>query len=71
MPKHEEENDENERSCCYWVDCLHDFWRSPVGRHLVNARKELLLAMRASIDRRIDRLEKLLEDDEAKRVPVE
>jgi len=37
----------------------------------VNARRELLLACRTCIDRKIERLEKLLEDEEPKKIPVE
>ena len=55
----------------YWCNCVRDFCRSPVGRHLVNARKEVLLAIRECVDSRIERLDGLLEDEEPKRVPVE
>ena len=43
-------------------------------RHLVNAKKEMLLALRAVLDAKIQRLEKLLEPPEepaGREVPVE
>ncbi|MFQ5810255.1 MAG: hypothetical protein ACE5JM_11605 [Armatimonadota bacterium] len=70
MPKREK-SDEEEREPWLMCDCIRDFLRSPVGRHLLNARKELLLAARACVDRKIERVERLLEDDEPRQVPVE
>jgi len=69
--KSEEECQEGGRRYWFVCECIRDFWRSPVGRHLVNARRELLLACRTCIDRKIERLEKLLEDEEPKKIPVE
>lgn len=58
-------------------DTVTHFCRSEAGRHLVNSRKELLLAVRAAIDSRIDRLDELTgesesaEPSEARHVEVE
>jgi hypothetical protein len=72
MPKRKEDrNEDQERRPLSLPNCIRDFLRSPVGRHLLNARKELLLAARACIDRRIERVEKLLQQDEPKQVPIE
>lgn len=47
---------------CLLTDTLHaaveDFRESAVGKHLCNAEKEVLLAMRSAIDECIDSLEK-------------
>lgn len=48
---------------------LREFCRTEVGRHLVNARKEFLLALRACIDARIRHLEELTE--EPRKIEVE
>ena len=50
--------------------------RSEVCRHLVAANRELLLAIRSAIDRRIQFIEHLLTEEEkeqpqAKKIPVE
>ena len=41
------------------------------GRHLVNSRKELLLAVRALVDQKIAWLDRLGQEAEAKQVEVE
>ncbi|MGD8238361.1 MAG: hypothetical protein PVH68_07415 [Armatimonadota bacterium] len=70
MPEREKSHNEA-REPWFVCDCIRDFLRSPVGRHLLNARRELLLAARACVDTKIERVEKLLQDDEARQVPVE
>lgn len=53
-----------ERVCplCLFTDTLHamveDFRESAVGKHLCNAEKEILLAMRAAIDQCIESVER-------------
>lgn len=46
---------------CLFTDTLQaaveDFRESPVGKHLCNAEKEILLAMRAAIDQCIQSVE--------------
>ena len=52
-----------ERVCplCLFTDTLHaaveDFRESAVGKHLCNAEKEVLLAMRAAIDQCIESIQ--------------
>ena len=72
MPKAKEEKEEEERREWFVCRCLRDFLRSPVGRHLLNARREMLLALRACVDAKIERIERLLEEtDEPKEIPVQ
>jgi len=57
------EPERSERVCpfCLLTDTLEaavkDFRSSPVGKHLCNAEREVLLAVRAAIDRCIESVE--------------
>jgi len=50
---------------------VEEFCRSEVGQHLVNSRKELLLALRAAIDYKIERLDQLTRPREPREVEVQ
>ena len=61
MPKRTKKSAESsERVCpfCLFMDTMHaamdDFRDSNVGKHVCNAEREVLLAMRAAIDECID-----------------
>lgn len=50
---------------------LDELRRSDVARHLMNSRKELLLAVRAVLDQEIERMERLAEPTEPRKIDVE
>jgi len=50
---------------------LNKFFATEPGRHLLNSRKELLLAVRALIDLKIAWLDSLGREAEAKNIEVE
>ncbi len=63
------EDDTEEEPRCLLCDLLHEVARTDVGRHLLNARREFLLALRAGLDARIRRIDEATE--EARRIEVE
>ena len=68
MPEEVRSETEEELRCLF-CDCLRALARSRAGRHLLNARKEFLLAVRSAVDARIRRIEAATE--EARRIEVE
>ncbi len=57
---------------CPLCELLDRLRRSEAGRHLLTARREVLLAMRACLDRRINFVEQLLgEEPAAQNIKVE
>lgn len=59
-------------SPCRWMEeRLDRFYSTPWGQHLRNARKEMLLAIRALIDRKIEWLDTLGQGTEPRKIEVE
>lgn len=57
---------------CQWIRDWHDrFYSTPWGQHLRNARKEMLLAVRALIDHKIEWLDTLGQGSEPRKIDVE
>ena len=57
---------------CRWMhDRVNRFHATPGGEHFKNARKEMLLGLRALLDARIERVERLGHVSEAKKIEVE
>jgi hypothetical protein len=58
---------------CLRALCEHraEFLRSDIGRHLLQSRVELLKAVRAAIDKKIDMMEEFSQSAEPKRVDIE
>lgn len=56
---------------CLMCLFLDELGRTVWGRHLLNARKEVLLAVRAMVDQRIERIERATQKSEAKRIEVQ
>jgi hypothetical protein len=57
---------------CEWVmDQVDRFYATPWGQHFKNARKEMLLGIRALLDRKIERLDSLGQPREAQKIEVE
>jgi len=52
-------------------DHLNRFYSTPCGRHLKNARKEMLLAARALIDRKIEWLDSMGQEAEPRKIEVQ
>ena len=50
---------------------LREFFATEPGRHLLNSRKELLLAVQALIDQKIAWLDRLGQEAAAKKIEVE
>lgn len=50
---------------------VKEFCRSEVGQHLINSHKEVLLAMRAAIDCKINHIEEFTETESSREVEVE
>ena len=67
------EPDEEHFAWCLRVMCERRdaFLRSDVGRHLLQSRLELLKAVRAAIDKKIDMLEDFGQSAEPKKVDIE
>ena len=58
--------------CCDWVEGhLNRFYSTPWGGHFKNARKEVLLGIRALIDRKIEWIDSLGGDAEPRKIEVE
>ena len=58
--------------CCRWVEeKLNEFHATPWGHHFKNARKEVLLGVRAILDRRIEAVDRLGEVREPQKIEVE
>lgn len=59
-------------SCLRWIRQRVDrFYATPHGQHFKNARKELLLGVRALLDERIEWLDSLGQATEAQKIEVE
>jgi hypothetical protein len=57
---------------CHWLmDCVGRFYATPWGQHFKNARKEMLLGVRALIDRKIEVLDSLGQPQEPQKIEVE
>ena len=56
---------------CWIEDCARRFYSTPWGRHFRNARREMLLGVRAVVDRGIERLDNLAEAPKAEKIEVE
>lgn len=55
-----------------WVNQRIDrFYATPWGHHFRNARKEVLLGMRALLDRKIEWLDSLGQTSEAQKIEVD
>ena len=52
-------------------ETVEEFCRSEFGRHLINSHKELLLALRSAIDKKVEKLDRLTQRGELKEVEVE
>ena len=66
------EQNEGREAGCPLCECLERLRRSEAGRHLLAARREMLLAARACLNRRIGWLERLLaEEPKAQSIKVE
>lgn len=59
-------------SCVRWIKQRIDrFYGTPHGQHFKNARKELLLGVRALLDQRIEWLDSLGQASDAQKIEVE
>ncbi len=59
-------------SACRWLKQRVDrFYATPWGGHFKNARKEMLLGVRALLDERIEWLDSLGQASEAQKIEVE
>jgi len=50
---------------------VEEFCCSEVGQHLIDSHKELLLALRAALDHKIERLDELTKPTEPREVEVQ
>lgn len=57
------EDEPGQSTICPVCSCLEWMAQSPVGRHLLRARREVLHAVRAGLDRQIGRLDQVLTDE--------
>ncbi len=57
---------------CQWLmDHVDRFYATPWGQHFKSARKEMLLGIRALIDRKIERIDSLGRTSEPQKIEVE
>ena len=57
---------------CQWLkDQANRFYATPWGQHFKQARKEMLLGVRALIDRKIERVDSLGHAEEPQKIEVE
>ena len=57
------EDEQRQPTICPLCSYLEWMVQSPVGRHLLRARREVLRAVRAGLDRQIGRLDQVLTDE--------
>ena len=64
--------EKNKTACsvCPFEKLFSFFRESEAGKHLVNARRELLLTVRSLLDQQIKRLEKKTDKEKAKKVDI-
>ena len=53
----------DDRPACWLCECRARMARSPVGRQVLRARREMLRAVRTCVDRKIAHLDRLLTDE--------
>ncbi|MGQ9731189.1 MAG: hypothetical protein ACUVX8_07920 [Candidatus Zipacnadales bacterium] len=64
--------EEHRQGLCRWRDeMLGRFYSTPWGQHLKEARKEILLAVRAIIDHKIEWLDTLGKESEPRKIEVQ
>jgi len=52
-----------DRPVCWLCECRARMARSPIGRHVLRARREMLRAARNCLDRKIANLDQILRDE--------
>jgi len=65
-------SEERKTGLCGWMhDRADRFYATPWGQHIKAARKEMLLAVRAAIDHKIEWLDGMGEGSEPRKIEVE
>jgi hypothetical protein len=58
-------------SCQWFAQHVNRFYATPWGQHFKSARKEMLLGVRALIDRKIEMVDSLGHTEEPQKIEVE